>query len=122
VIARRLTIGGLIIVALAAVVYRAVYGSWNVPATVDHCDRSYRRGDDSLTLDEVQARESQTALPGDSPYPVVEVGHAPPLLGRQILAARTPENRRDQQLPCAMAIYLKSGDDNYTSYELQGGP
>ena len=119
---RRLTIGGLVLVALLAVTYRATYGRWNVPAKVGYCDRSYRQADDGLTLDEVHARESQTSLPGDSPYPVVEVGHAPPLLGRQIIAARTPESHRHQQLPCAMVIYLKTGDDNYTSYELQGGP
>lgn len=123
---RRVTIGGLIIVALLAVTYRANYDSWNVPATIGYCDRSYRQASDGLTLDEVHARESQTSLPGDSPYPVVEVGHAPPLLGRQIVTARTPDSRRDQQpdqqLPCAMVIYLKTGDDNYTSYELQGGP
>lgn len=120
--ARRLTVGGLIIVALLAVTYRAAYGSWNVPAKIGYCDRSYRQADSGLTLDEVHERESQTSLPGASPYPVVEVGHAPPLLGRQIVAARTPESRRDHQLPCAVVIYLKTGDDIYTSYELQGGP
>lgn len=119
---RKLTVGGLIIVALLAFTYRAAYGSWNVPATVGYCDRSYRVADDGLTMDEVHAREKETSLPGDSPYPVVEVGHAPPLLGRQIVAARTPEGRRDQQLPCAMVLYVKTGDDAYTSYELQGGP
>jgi hypothetical protein len=124
---RRLTIGGLVIVAILAVTYRAAYDSWNVPATVGYCDRSYRQADVGLTLDEVHARENETSLLGDSPYPVVEVGHAPPLIGRQILAAPTPESRRDQQLPdrrlpCAMAIYIRTGDDAYTSYELQGGP
>jgi tRNA C32,U32 (ribose-2'-O)-methylase TrmJ len=97
------------------------------PRQSRHCDRSYLQADDGLTLDEVHARESQTSLPGDSPYPLVELGHAPPLIGRQILAARTPESRRDQrrqdqELPCAMVLYLKTGDDNYTPYEVQGGP
>lgn len=115
-------VGAVLVVATVA--YRLAYGTWwQAPERITYCDRTYMAGPHGLTLAAVRARESHTALPGDEPYPVVTIGKTPPLVGAEMLAAVTPEAQRQKLgVPCAMGIYLKTGDDAYTAYGLSGGP
>lgn len=103
--------------------YRAAYGNWwQTPSRIPYCGRTYVAAKAGLTLDQVRALESHTALPGDRPYPLVSIGNAPPVVGGQMLAALTPEaQRRKLGVPCTMGLYLKTGD-RYTSYVIIGGP
>ena len=40
-----------------------------------------------------------------------------------MLAAVAPESQRQKlRVPCAMGIYLKTGDDSYAAYIISGGP
>jgi hypothetical protein len=51
------------------------------------------------------------------------IGKAPPIVGAEMLAVVTPEvERHKHQVPCTMALYLKTGEDAYTAYGLTGGP
>lgn len=105
-----------------AFAYRVAYGTWwGTPNRVDYCGRVYYRGTSDLTLAEVEGFE--VALPGDAPYPVVKVAAVPPLVGQPLVAALPPQAEQKRLvLPCAMAVYLKTGTDAYTSYVLSGGP
>jgi hypothetical protein len=107
-----------------ALASRAAYGNfapWQRPAHLSWCARVYLPSDGpTLTRAEVELRRGQ--LPGDEPYPVVEVTQVPPLVGRPVLASVTPPQRQRLGVPCAMAIYLQVGPDSYVSYGLSGGP
>lgn len=121
-----LTVAGLLGVLLVAstVGYRAVYGSWwQTPTRISYCGRTYVAAKAGLSLADVRTLESHTALPGDSPYPIVSIGSAPPVVGGQLLAALSPEaQRRKLGVPCTMGLYLKTGGDTYTAFGITGGP
>jgi len=104
--------------------YRYTYGSWwQAPQRIPYCGRTYMPGTPDLSLAEIRQAVSQTGLPGGAPGPLVSIGKTPPVVGADMLAAVTPEARRQQLgIPCAMALYLKTGDDQYRAYGLSGGP
>lgn len=106
------------------VAYRYAYGTWwEAPQRVPFCGRTYLAGTQGLSLADIRRRESQTALPGDKPYPVVGIGRTPPIVGAQMLAALTPEAQRKKLgVPCTMGLYLQTRDGSYTAYGLSGGP
>ena len=115
----------VLLVAGVSVAYRTAYGVWwSEPDRFADCDRTYHRGTgDPLTFDAVRAMSSQTALPGDAPYPLQQVGTAPPLVGGRLLAAVTPEQRRRElHVPCAMVVFRQIGEDSYRVYVISGGP
>ncbi len=120
--------GLLIVLVLVAaggtLAYRAAYGSWwRTPERLGYCGRTYLRERADFTRAEVSRNASAAALPGSSPYPLVDVATVPPVVGRPLLAAVTPQAERQRlQLPCAMVVYLKTGSDAYTAYGLSGGP
>ncbi|GAA6527624.1 hypothetical protein IDVR_34220 [Intrasporangium sp. DVR] len=115
-------VGTLLMVTTAT--YRYAYGTWwQAPARIPYCGRTYIPVTAHLSLAEVRQRESQTALPGDQPYAVVPIGKAPPVLGAKMVAAVTPEAQREKLgVPCAMGLYVKTGDDEFTAYGITGGP
>ena len=115
-------IGTLVVVATIA--YRYAYGTWwQAPERIPYCDRTYIAVAPHLSLGDIRQRESQTSLPGDQPYPVVTIGKAPPIVGAEMLAAVTPQARREQLgVPCTMGLYVQTGDDQYTAYGITGGP
>jgi hypothetical protein len=107
------------------VVYGAAYGTlafWSVPPQISWCGRTYLPSTGpALSLAAVQ--QQRAALPGDQPYPVVQVARIPPLVGRRLLASVTPQASRDRlNVPCAMVVYLETDPDSYRPYELSGGP
>ena len=115
----------IMIVAIGASLgYRKAYWTWwQTPHRIVYCERIYLGGTTTHTRAEIEKLESTTALPGDTPYPVVTVGKVPPIVGQPLLAAVTPEAARHRLgLPCTMGIYLKTGADVYTAYGLSGGP
>jgi hypothetical protein len=115
----------IMIVATGATLgYRKAYWTWwQTPHRVTYCERTYLGGTTSHSRAEIEKLERATALPGDTPYPVVTVRKVPPIVGQPLLAAVTPEaTRRKLGLPCSMGVYLKTGADDYTSYVLSGGP
>jgi hypothetical protein len=122
------TILGVLIFAIAAGTYgyRKAYGSWwpQTPERITYCGRTYETNHSLvLSRDGVTRSETKTSLPGDAPYPVVTVARVPPVIGRPLLAAVTPEaRRRGNNVPCAMGVYLKTGSDTYLAYGLIGGP
>jgi hypothetical protein len=115
-------VGTLLIVTTAA--YRYAYGTWwRAPERIPYCGRTYIAVTPHLSLADIRQRESQTSLPGDQPYAVVPIGKAPPIVGAEMLAAVTPVAQREKLgVPCAMGLYVKTGDDQYTSYGITGGP
>lgn len=114
----------VVVVAGATLAYKQTYGTWwQTPDRVSYCERTYGSATPGLSLDAIENRESKTALPGDTPYPVTTVGKVPPVIGRPLLAAVTPaERRRQLGAPCSTQVYLKTGTDTYTAYTLLGGP
>lgn len=121
---RRILVVLVLLVLAATLAYRAAYGSWwSGPTRIEYCGRTYLAATSGLTLDEVRRRTSQTALPGDAPYPLEEVGTVPPVVGGALLAAVTPAERRAQLgVPCTMTVYLQTGEDRYREYPVSGGP
>lgn len=123
---RRRLLGMLIVLAVVlvgggALAYRAAYGTWwGAPAHLGYCGRTYLRGAPGLTHAEIVGLRA--ALPGDSPYPVVEVATVPPVVGEPLIAALTPQSEQNRLgVPCAMTVYLRTGTDAYTAYALSGG-
>lgn len=102
-----------------AVAYRLLPG----PATIGGlhwCGRDYVDPDGARprTLAQIQAT---------APYPIQWVGGYPPLpfVGGQLYAAVTPSAQRNSvspPIPCSMALYLRTGQNQYVSYTLSGGP
>jgi hypothetical protein len=115
-------VGTLLMVTTLA--YRYAYGTWwQAPACIPYCGRAYIAVTPHLNLAEIRKRESQTALPGDRPYAVVTIGKAPPIAGAKMVAAVTPQAQREKLgVPCAMGLYVETGDDQYTAYGITGGP
>lgn len=112
----------VILAAGGTLAYRAAYGTWwGTPDHISYCGRTYAQGTPGLTRAEIVGFGA--ALPGDAPYPVVTVATVPPVVGQPLIAALTPQAERQRiGLPCAMAVYLKTSTDTYTSYGLVGGP
>lgn len=106
-----------------AVAHRVAYGTWSgAPDHITFCERTYLRGAPGLTRAEIVGFGA--ALPGDAPYLVATVATIPPVIGQPLIAAPAPlgEQQRQPGVPCAMAVYLKTSDDAYTGYGLDGGP
>ncbi|NLT56429.1 MAG: hypothetical protein GXX79_18090 [Actinomycetales bacterium] len=126
---RRLVIGALavsLITPLAVgLFHRQAYGTWawwRAPRNISWCGRTYHRGI-GPTVTRAMIESQSVSLPGDAPYPLATVTRIPPAVGRPVLAQPIPAaRRRDLGLPCAMVVYLETGDDRYTGYELVGGP
>jgi hypothetical protein len=112
----------VVLAAGGTLAYRKAYGTWwQTPERLTYCARTYLRGTPALSHAAIV--NFKEALPGAAPYPVVTVGKVPPLVGQPLLAAVTPKAIRGSAgLPCAMAVYLKTGRDAYTAYGLSGGP
>lgn len=119
------------VLALAAVLlvagtgaYRYTYGSWwQSPQRIPYCGRTYMPGASDLSLADIRQRASRTALSGEASDPLISIGKTPPVFGADMLAVVTPEAQRQQLgIPCTMALYLKTGNDQYRAYGLSGGP
>jgi hypothetical protein len=115
----------ILIVTGVELAYRKAYGTfawWEDPARISWCGRQYFPTSAAL-LTRAAAEQQRGALPGDAPYPVVEVARVPPLVGRTVLASVTPEERRERLgVPCAMAIFVQTDSDAYRTYVISGGP
>jgi hypothetical protein len=128
-IGRRVVVGLALVVMTACLTgmaaYWVAYGTfafWTEPPRISWCGRDYLPSPTTvLTRDAVE--QQPAALPGDQPYPVVQVGLVPPIIGRPVLASVTPQATRDRLgIPCAMVVYLQTGPDSYRPYVLSGGP
>jgi hypothetical protein len=113
-----------VVVGVGTLEYRHTYGTWwQTPERIPYCGRTFLAAKAGLSLAEVRRLESQVALPGDSPYPLITVGTVPPVVGQPLLASPTPEaTGRRLGVTCAMGVYLKTGADSYTTYVISGGP
>jgi hypothetical protein len=105
--------------------YRVTYGTfafWGEPPRISWCGRDYLPGSGNV-LTRAAVEQQRAALPGDQPYPVVQVAIVPPIIGHPVLASVTPQATRDRLgVPCAMVLYLQTGPDSYRPYVLSGGP
>ena len=121
-LARNIAVLCLVLVAGGAFAYRVAYGTWwGTPDRIDYCGREYNRGLSDLTLAKVQG--IWAASPGDAPHPLVKVAAIPPVVGQPVFVVRAPQSKEKRHgLPCAMAVYMKTGSDTYTAYALSGGP
>src|SRR5262249_10108961 len=110
---------------VGAVAYGAAYGTlafWSEPARISWCGRTYLPSTGSV-LSLAAVEQQRAALPGDQPYPVVQVARIPPLVGARVRATVPPQAARARlHLPCAMVVYLETGPDSYRPYGLSGGP
>jgi hypothetical protein len=107
----------LLIVALAAVWYRATYHVFPgmAPGVVHWCGRDYETEGEPETWAQVTAAER--------PRQVRLVGSYPPIFGRPLLAAATPgAGPPGPGEPCAMGVYVRTGPARYQAYALEGGP
>jgi hypothetical protein len=128
-IRRRVVTGFAVVVVAASVIgaaaYRLTYGTfafWGEPPRISWCGRDYLLNSGTV-LTRVAVEQQRAALPGDQPYPVVQVAKFPPLIGEPVLASVTPKATRDRLgIPCAMILYLQTGADSYRPYVLSGGP
>jgi hypothetical protein len=126
---RRITAVLVLVLAIGFTVtafrFHTAYGTfafWGPPGRITWCGRDYLRSE-LAPRTRARIEAEPVALPGDAPYPVVQVGTAPSIGGRPLLAAVTPPARREPAgLPCAMVLHLEVGADRYDSYELSGGP
>jgi hypothetical protein len=105
------------VAALAAIAYRGYYDNWfwqGHPAQLHWCGSSYHRAPPAV--DGATAR-SRGRLYG--------VGHAPPLVGQEMLTDTPPDavqRHRDADEVCSLGLVLRIGDGRYLPYELMGGP
>ncbi len=93
---RRIVAGTVAVLGIAFAVtaagYRATYGTpafWGPPQRITWCGRNYLISA-SAPRTRVQLEAERVSLPGDAPYPVVQVDVVPPVVGRPLLAAVTP--------------------------------
>jgi len=105
--------------------YRVTYGTfafWTEPPRIRWCGRDYLPSHGTV-LTHAEVEQQRAALPGDQPYPMVQVAKLPPVVGAPVLASVTPPATRDRlHVPCAMIVYLQVGPDAYRPYVLSGGP
>jgi hypothetical protein len=96
--------------------YRATYHALpgqQVPS-VHWCGRDYQTGGPAQTWRQVTALERS---------PIRAVGQYPPLgwWGQELFAVSPPMVHRAGE-PCAIVVYLRTGQDSYQAYTLEGGP
>jgi hypothetical protein len=114
---------GCLVLATAglALWYQQTYYAWPGQAAsgrVHWCGRDYENSVPAVfTWQQIAARTS---------VPVRPVGGYPPLGPQgQLYAALTPSSQRNSvspPLPCSMVVYLRTGQNQYRSYSLLGGP
>ncbi len=94
--------------------YHALPGM--VPTVVHWCGRDYQTGDGG-------ARNWAQITAAEEPRRVRVVGSYPPVFGwsRPLLAAPGTGPVRPGE-PCAMAVYVRTGQNRYQPYTLEGGP
>ena len=101
---------------------RAAFGTWDPmaqPNRIDYCDRRYYPGA------HVGRAQIDAMGNGFGVFPFRQVGIT--ASGTPIFAKPLPGSLRRQSpnagpLPCAMAVYLKVGADDYLAYGISGGP
>ena len=101
---------------------RAPFGTWDPtaqPNRIDYCDRRYDPGA------HVGRAQIDAMGNGFGVFPFRQVGIT--ASGTAIFAKPLPDSLRRQSpnagpLPCAMAVYLKVGADDYLAYGISGGP
>lgn len=129
---RRLVIGGvaglllvgmgLLVVAGRSLYSRATFGTWDPaapPNRIEYCDRRYYPGSHVSRADIEATGKSLVA------FTFRQVGTTAD--SKPIFAKALPDNIRHQYpnaapLPCAMAVYLNVGRDDYIAYGISGGP
>ena len=89
------------------------------PGRIHWCGRDYENT--------TGVRHTLAQIKAMDPQPIQNVGYHVPLsmFGSQLYASITPESRRhavNPPLPCSMAVYLRTGRDEYVAYTLEGGP
>jgi hypothetical protein len=113
----------VVVAGFSAGVYRANYNVWpgqGASARVYWCGRDYENSSgETMSWSDVVSQ--------NAPSPVQLVGQYPPLASspQQLFAAVTPHAQRysvSPPLPCAMAVYLRTGPTTYKAYSLLGGP
>jgi hypothetical protein len=112
----RATLAAAVLAGGFTIWYRATYHAFpgqQVPR-VHWCGRDYSIQDSPQTWRQVSAR-------GRSP--IRTVGQYPPLVwwGQELFAV-SPRMVHGPGEPCTAVVYLRTGRDNYQSYELEGGP
>ena len=122
---RLVTVAALALTAIVLagwVIYsRSAFGTWNPtaqPARISYCDRTYLPGQ------HVSRAVIDSTGNGLGVFPFRQVGST---AGRSPFFAKPlSDSVRDRYgtppLPCAMAVYLKVGPDDYVAYALSGGP
>lgn len=113
-----LIVAALLDAGWSAVDYRVLPG----PATIGGihwCGRDY--------VNSTGTEHTKAQVEAMAPGPLRWVGGYPPLpfVGGQLYATVTPASRRNSvspPLPCSMAVYLRTGQNEYKAYVLSGGP
>src|SRR5438309_9206665 len=122
---RLVTVAALALTAIVLagwVIYsRSAFGTWNPtaqPARISYCDRTYLPGQ------HVSRAVIDSTGNGLGVFPFGQVGSTAG--GTPFFAKPLSDSVRDRYapppLPCATAVYLKVGPDDYVAYELSGGP
>ena len=122
---RLVTVAALALTAIVLagwVIYsRSAFGTWNPtaqPARISYCDRTYLPGQ------HVSRALIDSTGNGLGVFPFRQVGSTAG--GTPFFAKPLSDSVRDRygtpRLPCAMAVYLKVGSDDYIAYGLSGGP
>ena len=101
---------------------RAAFGTWDPtahPTRIEYCDRTYYPGS-HFSRAQIDATGNGLGV-----FPFRQVGMT--ASGTTIFAKPLPDSLRRQSpntgpLPCAMAVYLKVGADDYLAYGISGGP
>jgi hypothetical protein len=112
----RAAIAVVIVAGGFTVWYRATYHAMpgqQVPS-VHWCGRYYQIEGPSQTWRQATAQEQR---------PIPAVGHYPPLVwwGQELFAV-SPRPVHSPGEPCATVIYLRTGQNSYQTYVLEGGP
>jgi hypothetical protein len=104
-----------------AVWYRSAYHVWpgeGIPSRIHWCGRDYERGPGPA----MSGAAARKALGG----PLEPVMSVPPIDSHELYATRDdaaqqPAQRAGRSPGCATLVVLRTGDDAYLVYELQGG-
>jgi hypothetical protein len=111
--------------ALSSAAYRIRYGTfawWEPPSRIDWCNRRYLESTGPLmTIDQVRHR-STVSFPARQPR-LETVTHVPPVIGHDVMTRVEPTSvLASRGAPCAMVLFLQTGDDTYREYGISGGP
>jgi hypothetical protein len=107
----------LLVIATGTVFwYRATYHTWPgmVPTVVHWCGRDFETGDGARTWAQITKAEAPRTVRVVGSYPL-------PFSALPLLAARFPGTVKPGE-PCAMAVYIRTGQGRYEVYSLEGGP